>query len=50
MGLNAYLFKPEREKMFNAFIGVSINANFGQADFSQLNIGLSKKIFSKKGS
>lgn len=45
MGLNVYLFKPERKKIFNAFIGASINANFGQADFSQLNVGFSKTIF-----
>jgi len=47
MGLNYYLFKPSKQSNFNAFIGASINSNLSQADFSQINIGVSKRIKNK---
>lgn len=48
MGLNYYFVKWEKQKAFNVYIGASINANFGQADFTQLNIGVCKKISTSK--
>lgn len=44
LGLNYYLINPSKQSDLNLFLGASINANFGQADFSQLNIGVYKKI------
>jgi hypothetical protein len=44
LGLNYYLFDPALNKAFNVGIGAAINANFGQADFSQLNIALVKNF------
>jgi hypothetical protein len=40
MGLNYYVFSPESKKNFNIKLGGHINANFGQADFSECSIGL----------
>lgn len=44
LGLNYYYYKPSKNKKYNLFIGASINANFGQADFSQLNLGVYRRI------
>ena len=40
LGLNLYLFKFEQNKRFNAFFSANINANFGQADFSEMSVGM----------
>lgn len=40
MGLRLYLFNPYEYKKWQPFIGAHINSNFGQADFTSLNIGL----------
>ncbi len=46
LGLNLYLFKFEQNKRFNAFLSANINANFGQADFSEMSAGMTYR-FSK---
>jgi hypothetical protein len=40
MGLNYYLFDCYSDKRFNIRIGAHINANFGQADFSDASVGV----------
>ncbi len=47
MGLNYYIIDPSKQPKTNVFLGASINANFGQADFSQLSIGVYKKLVSE---
>jgi hypothetical protein len=44
MGLNYYLIKTTRNPRFNLFVGADIDANFGQADFSEINLGYSVRI------
>lgn len=39
MGLNLYLINTNKLPQHNFFIGTHINANFGQADFTEFNIG-----------
>jgi len=39
MGLKYYLFDTDRSPKHNIFIGAFINANLGQADFSELTVG-----------
>ncbi|MCB9364591.1 MAG: acyloxyacyl hydrolase [Flavobacteriales bacterium] len=39
MGLNLYLLNTTKQPTHNAFIGTHINANFGQADFTEINLG-----------
>ena len=39
MGLNFYLINTNKMPKNNFFIGANINANFGQADFSELSFG-----------
>jgi hypothetical protein len=39
MGLNFYLLNTNKLPTHNAFIGTHINANFGQADFTEINLG-----------
>jgi hypothetical protein len=41
MGLNYYLINTKYKPKDNIFIGAFINANFGQADFSEISIGYS---------
>jgi len=40
LGLNLYLINTDKKPRNNVYIGVNINANFGQADFSALCIGV----------
>ncbi len=39
LGLNYYIISPYKYSRMNVFIGANIDANFGQADFSELSIG-----------
>ncbi|MDE5420378.1 hypothetical protein L3073_16700 [Ancylomarina sp. DW003] len=39
MGLNFYIINTNKLPKNNFFIGANINANFGQADFTELNFG-----------
>ena len=39
MGLNLYLLDANKLPKHNVFIGAHINANFGQADFTEFNLG-----------
>jgi len=39
IGLNAYLIKFEKDPKHNFFVGATLNANFGQADFSEVSLG-----------
>jgi hypothetical protein len=39
MGLNYYLWSTNKAPKHNAFIGAHINANLGQADFTELSFG-----------
>ena len=39
MGLNYYIIDPYKNSRFNVFLGANIDANFGQADFSEINLG-----------
>ena len=39
MGLNLYLINTNKMPKNNFFIGANINANFGQADFSEISLG-----------
>jgi hypothetical protein len=39
MGLNFYVINTNKIPRNNVFIGANINANFGQADFTELSIG-----------
>lgn len=39
MGLNFYFINTNKMPKNNFFIGANINANFGQADFSEVNFG-----------
>ncbi len=44
LGLNYYLIDPYKKPRFNVFVGADINANFGQADFSEINLGYSIRL------
>ena len=44
MGLNYYLFDNYANKRFNVKIGAHINANFGQADFSDASLGFTYRL------
>ncbi len=44
MGLNYYFISTKKNPRNNIFIGAHINANFGQADFSEASIGYTYKI------
>ena len=39
LGLKYYLFNNNQSPKSNIFIGATINANLGQADFTELSIG-----------
>jgi hypothetical protein len=39
LGLNYYLINPYKRPKYNVKVGGHINANFGQADFSDLTVG-----------
>ena len=38
-GLNYYLFDPYKHPRNNIFMGAAVSANFGQAEFLELNLG-----------
>jgi len=44
MGLNYYLFDNYSGKKWNVRVGAHINANFGQADFSDVSAGIVRRI------
>jgi len=44
MGLNAYLINTDRQPKHNLFVGAHINANFGQADFTEFSLGYQVSI------
>lgn len=44
MGLNIYLFNTNNLPKHNFFMGTHINANFGQADFTEFNVGYQFQI------
>ncbi|MDN5212430.1 acyloxyacyl hydrolase [Fulvivirgaceae bacterium BMA12] len=44
MGLNFYLFNTNKLPENNVYIGAHINANFGQADFSEISLGFVRMI------
>ncbi len=44
LGLNIYLFNTHNNPKNNFFIGGNINANFGQADFSEINVGYTRRL------
>lgn len=44
IGIKAYLFSVSKEPSFNIFIGGHVNANLGQADFTELSIGYLHKL------
>lgn len=39
LGLNVFLFRFEEKRKLNPFFGTHINANFGQADFTDFSVG-----------
>ena len=39
LGIKYYLFNNNNNPSHNVFLGATINANLGQADFSEFNIG-----------
>jgi hypothetical protein len=39
MGLKYYLFDTSREPVNNLFLGIHINANAGQADYTDISLG-----------
>ncbi len=41
LGLNYYFIDPMKNTRCNVFFGANIDANFGQADFSELSLGYS---------
>lgn len=44
LGLKYYLFKPQENPLHNLFISASINANLGQADFSEISLGYTRRL------
>lgn len=44
MGLNYYFISTKRNPRSNIYIGAHINANFGQADFSEASIGYTFRL------
>lgn len=44
VGLNVYLIKFEKDPIHNLFFGATLNANFGQADFSEVSIGYVRRL------
>ena len=44
LGLNLYLYNTHERPKNNFFIGANINANFGQADFSELSVGYTRLL------
>jgi hypothetical protein len=44
MGLNYYLWDTSKAPEHNIFIGAHINANLGQADFTELSIGYARRF------
>ena len=48
LGMRYYLKSTENNTAYNYFIGANIKANAGQADFSELNIGMTYSIIGSK--
>jgi Lipid A 3-O-deacylase (PagL) len=44
LGLNYYLIDPAKNTRYNVFAGADIDANFGQADFSELSLGCTVRL------
>jgi len=44
LGLMAFLFTADQNKTYNAFIAAHLSANFGQADFSEVSIGITRNF------
>jgi hypothetical protein len=44
LGLNYYFINPVKNTRCNIFVGADIDANFGQADFSELSLGYSIRL------
>jgi hypothetical protein len=44
LGLNYYFINPYKNTRCNIFIGADIDANFGQAEFSELSMGYSVRL------
>lgn len=40
LGLKYYFLSTNEENPFNVFLGANLNANFGQADFNELSLGV----------
>ena len=43
-GIHYYIVDPTEKPNYNIFIGANIRANFGQADYTDLFIGYSRRI------
>ncbi|MFC4636523.1 acyloxyacyl hydrolase [Dokdonia ponticola] len=48
LGIRYYVKSTKNKTPYNYFIGVNIKANAGQADFSELNIGMTYSIMGSK--
>ena len=44
IGLNAYAISPAKNPKTNVFLGVHLNTNNGEADFSSISIGLEREL------
>jgi len=44
LGLKVYLFNTSKNLVNNFYLGVFVNANMGQADFSEVNVGFIRAI------
>lgn len=40
LGFQYYVFRPDISRRFNIFLGAFINANFGQADYDEVTLGV----------
>ena len=48
LGLKWYFISTRKNPIHNVFLGAHINANFGQADFTELSLGYEYRFRSKK--
>jgi hypothetical protein len=48
LGLNYYLINTSKHPIFNVFIGADLNANFGEADFSEISVGVCYNLRGRK--
>ncbi|GAA0870877.1 hypothetical protein GCM10009117_00220 [Gangjinia marincola] len=44
LGLTYYLFNTDKLPKTNVFIGAHLNANFGQAEFSEVSVGVMRRL------